>query len=138
MTLPADLRARFGVPADLAYLDCAYLSPLLDTVRAAGHRGVDRKAAPWAIRREHFFDEVEAVRARFAALVGGDADGVAILPSTSYGTAVGVACRAVGAARAVDNTQGGGALRVSPHLWCTEADIDRVLAAPDHLTRSRS
>lgn len=101
MTLPADLRARFGVPADLAYLDCAYLSPLLDTVRAAGHRGVERKAAPWAIRREHFFDEVEAVRARFAALVGGDADGVAILPSTSYGTALAAANLEAGPGRTI-------------------------------------
>jgi selenocysteine lyase/cysteine desulfurase len=84
-------RARFGVPEDLAYLDCAYLSPLLDTVRAAGHRGLDRKAAPWEIRREHFFDEVETVRARFAALVGGSAEDVAILPSTSYGTALAAA-----------------------------------------------
>lgn len=88
MTAIPCLRARFGVPDGLAYLNCAYLSPLLDVVREAGHRGLDRKARPWEIHRRHFFDEVETVRGRFAALVGARAEDVAIVPSTSYATAI--------------------------------------------------
>ena len=41
-------RDLFDVPDDVCYLNCAYMSPLLKSVRDAGHRGVDREA-PTAI-----------------------------------------------------------------------------------------
>lgn len=87
MTALACERARFAVPEGSTHLDRACLSPPLDTMRAAGHPGLDRMDEPWRIRRGQFFDEVLAVRGRFAALVDGPAEDVAILPSTSYGTA---------------------------------------------------
>jgi selenocysteine lyase/cysteine desulfurase len=57
-------------------------------VRLAGECALDRHAAPWSIRPEHWFEEVERLRGLFASLAGGDADGVAIVPATSYGLAV--------------------------------------------------
>ena len=65
MTIPSQ-RHLFDIPDDVAYFNCAYLSPLPREVRAAGERGLARKSHPWEVLREDFFTEVEAARARFA------------------------------------------------------------------------
>ena len=86
MILPSQ-RHRFDLPDGLAYLNCAYLSPLMDTVMAAGQRGLAAKQHPWTITRREFHLPVEAVRERFARLIGAAADDVAIVASSSYGVA---------------------------------------------------
>jgi selenocysteine lyase/cysteine desulfurase len=60
-------------------------------VRVAGERALDRRAAPWSIRPQDWFDEVERLRVLFARVAGADPDGVAIVPATSYGLAVAAA-----------------------------------------------
>ena len=81
-------RAAFDVPADVAYFNTSGLAPVLHEVRAAGEAALRRRARPWTIHAEDWFDDVERLRSRFATLVGGDADGVALVPATSYGFAV--------------------------------------------------
>ena len=88
-------RDLFEVPDDVAYLNCAYMSPQLRSVREAGERAVGRKSRPWEISPEDFFEDAETIRGLFARLVGGDAGGVAIIPSVSYGIAVAAANVAV-------------------------------------------
>ncbi|HEY1144780.1 MAG TPA: aminotransferase class V-fold PLP-dependent enzyme, partial [Allosphingosinicella sp.] len=87
-------RALFDIPEDVAYFDCAKMSPLLRSAVAAGQHGLARKARPWAINAPDFFDESERVRTLFARLIGATADDVAIIPSVSYGLAT-VAANAV-------------------------------------------
>jgi selenocysteine lyase/cysteine desulfurase len=84
-------RDLFEMPDDIAYLNCAYMGPLLRRSRAAGEPGLARKSRPWRITAPDFFKESEETRALFAKLVGADADGVAIIPSASYGIAVAAA-----------------------------------------------
>ncbi len=86
MILPSQ-RALFDLPTDIVYLNCAYMGPLSRRVRAAGIDGWSRKAHPWKISPEDFFADVEVARGLFARLVGGDQEGVALLPSVSYGIA---------------------------------------------------
>src|SRR5256714_10291401 len=81
-------RDLFDIPDDVCYLNCAYMSPLLKSVRDAGHRGVDRKAMPWRIMPSDFFDEAEEARSLFAALIGAEADDIALTTSAGYGLAV--------------------------------------------------
>jgi selenocysteine lyase/cysteine desulfurase len=81
-------RHRFDVPREVAYLNCAYMSPLLDSVVEAGRAAVARKAHPWHIRPADFFSGPEEARTLFARLIGADAEGVALVPSASYGLAV--------------------------------------------------
>jgi selenocysteine lyase/cysteine desulfurase len=81
-------RELFEIPEDIAYLNCAYMSPQLRTVRAVGEEAVARKSRPWEISPRDFFESSEKARRLFAQLVGGDAEGVAIIPSVSYGMAV--------------------------------------------------
>jgi selenocysteine lyase/cysteine desulfurase len=89
-------RELFGIPDDVAYLNCAYMAPQLGPVREAGERALARKSRPWEFTPQAFFDGPEEVRELFARLVGGDAEGVAIVPSVSYGMAVAAANLPVG------------------------------------------
>lgn len=81
-------RRLFALPEEVAYLNCAYLSPQLHGVDAAGRAALDRVARPWEITPSDFFSDAEVARDRFARLIGGDAEGVAIVPSVSYGIAL--------------------------------------------------
>jgi selenocysteine lyase/cysteine desulfurase len=84
-------RDLFEIPEDIVYLNCAYMSPQLRPAREAGEKAVSRKSRPWEITPDDFFEEAEETRALFARLVGGDTDGVAIIPSVSYGISVAAA-----------------------------------------------
>lgn len=84
-------RDLFEIPPEVTYLNCGFISPLLRAAREAGEAGVARKSRPWEIRPADFFGETEVARELFAALCGGDAEGVAIIPSVSYGMAVAAA-----------------------------------------------
>ncbi len=91
---PTDLlpsqRALFDLPDDVAYLNCAYMSPLPRTVLALGQESLARKARPWEIAPADFFRITDRARAAFARLAGGraTADDVALVPAASYGMAV--------------------------------------------------
>jgi selenocysteine lyase/cysteine desulfurase len=84
-------RELFEIPEGVAYLNCAYMSPQLRSAREVGERTVARKSRPWEITPDDFFEDVEKSRALFARLVGAEADGVALIPSVSYGIAVAAA-----------------------------------------------
>ncbi|HEY0413592.1 MAG TPA: aminotransferase class V-fold PLP-dependent enzyme [Allosphingosinicella sp.] len=80
-------RHLFDIPEGVAYFDCAKMSPLLNAAAEAGRVGLMRKAHPWDLRAEHWFDESEQVRGLAARLLGAAADDVAIVPSVSYAMA---------------------------------------------------
>ncbi len=80
-------RALFDIPDDVAYLNCAYMSPLPKAAMAAGDAGLQRKAQPWNISAADFFTCSEAVRAQFARLINANADDIAFAPAVSYGLA---------------------------------------------------
>ncbi len=84
-------RNLFEIPENIVYLNCAYMSPQLRQAREIGERAVSRKSRPWEVTPDDFFEEVEEIRALFARLVGGDAEGVAVIPSVSYGISVAAA-----------------------------------------------
>ena len=81
-------REAFAIPDAVAYLNAAYMGPLSDRVVAAGHAGLEQKMRPWEIAADDFFAPVEAMRELFAQVIGGDQDGVAVLPAVSYGVAI--------------------------------------------------
>lgn len=78
-------RQLFEIPDEVAYFNCAYMTPSLAAVRQAGENGVRRKSAPWLLTPADFFTESEAARAAFARLIGAGAGDIAIVPSASYG-----------------------------------------------------
>lgn len=80
-------RHLFSIPRDVAYLNTAYMSPLLNDAVAAGDAGLRLKQTPWSLTIPDFFGPVTEARGLFAELMNADAAGVAIVPSASYGVA---------------------------------------------------
>jgi selenocysteine lyase/cysteine desulfurase len=80
-------RHLFDIPDDVAYLNCAYMGAIPNSVREVGLRGAALKSQPWRIRPPDFFTDAEAGRALFARMVNATADDIAIIPAASYGTA---------------------------------------------------
>ena len=80
-------RSLFDIPQDVAYLNCAYMSPLLHRAINAGIGGIRFKGQPWAITPADFFSDVEIVRGLAATIVGCDANDISLVPATSYGIA---------------------------------------------------
>ena len=86
-TLP-NQRALFDIPQDVAYLNCAYMSPLLTAVAAAGEQAVRQKQHPWEISPSDFFNVPDLGRELFARIIGAGREDIAIVPAVSYGVAV--------------------------------------------------
>lgn len=82
------LRALFGLPENVAYLNCAALAPTMAPVLEAGMRGMMARARPWSFSPNALIGEVARTRALFARLVNASPDDIAIVPATSYGIAV--------------------------------------------------
>jgi len=80
-------RHLFDIPDDVAYLNCAYMSPLMKPVLEAGIAGLTRKTHPWELTPDKFFTGAEEFRATAAQVVGCSSDSIAIVPSASYGIA---------------------------------------------------
>ena len=74
-------RARFDIPHEVAYFNCACKSPLSHRVVAAGEEGVRPKARPWSIEPADCFTDAEVARERVAARI--NADGIGIVPCAS-------------------------------------------------------
>src|ERR1051325_3013013 len=80
-------RHLFDIPDDVAFLNCAYISPLPKGSIAAGEDGARRKGRPRTIVPSDFFTTSESVRALFAGLINASADDIAFAPAVSYGMA---------------------------------------------------
>ena len=78
-------RHLFAIPRDVAYLNTAYMGPLMTNVVAACDDGVRMKATPWTLTIPDFYDPADQARALFAGIVNADAEGIALVPSASYG-----------------------------------------------------
>ncbi|MGA2337401.1 MAG: aminotransferase class V-fold PLP-dependent enzyme [Terriglobales bacterium] len=80
-------RHLFDIPDDVAYLNCAYMSPLMKPALEAGTAGLARKAHPWELTPDVFFTGSDEFRATASQLLDCSADCIAIVPSASYGVA---------------------------------------------------
>ena len=84
-------RHRFAIPREVAYLNCAYMSPLMTEVVEAGTPGRRAQGAALGDPPGRLLLGPEALRPLFARLIGADADGVALVPAASYGLATAAA-----------------------------------------------
>ena len=80
-------RHLFDIPDGVAYLNCAYMSPLMKPALEAGTVGLARKAHPWELTPDKFFTGADEFRATAAQVLDCPADCIAIVPSASYGIA---------------------------------------------------
>lgn len=81
-------RNKFTLPPAIAYLNCAYMSPMLKSVEKAGIRALRKKRNPAAITTDDFFTDTELLRAAYARLINApEPRRIVIIPSVSYGMA---------------------------------------------------
>jgi selenocysteine lyase/cysteine desulfurase len=89
-------RHLFEIPEDVAYFNCAYMSPLLKRVREAGEAAVRRKSRPWEIAPADFFTGLAETRELFGRLLGARPEDIAVIPAVSYGMATAARNTALG------------------------------------------
>lgn len=77
----------FFLNPDQHYLNCAYMSPLMQKVEKAGMEALRLERDPSQITPSLFFEGISKLRHQFAQLINGKAENVAFIPSTSYGIA---------------------------------------------------
>lgn len=82
-------RAEFPIVADRTYLISASLGPLSLRSRRLAEEHLDlwARLGPEELWFDHGFPRLEECRTRFAALIGADADEIAIVPNVSSGLA---------------------------------------------------
>jgi len=87
-TIILSQRHLFSIPRDIAYFNCAYLGPQLNSASQAAATGAKIKQNPWNVLSADFFDGPEKARRLFADVVGCSAENIALVPSVSYGAAI--------------------------------------------------
>ncbi len=86
--LLANQKSLFDIPSDVTFLNCANMSPLLKNVNRAGIDAINKRNHPWKIKVDDWFSPAEELRALFAAIIQGDKENIALIPSVSYGIAI--------------------------------------------------
>jgi selenocysteine lyase/cysteine desulfurase len=78
----------FSLPEDSTYLNCAYMSPMLQSVEQAGQEAIILKRAPHQITAEDFFTDTERLRIAYAQLINApEPKRIVTISSVSYGIA---------------------------------------------------
>jgi len=78
-------RHLFDIPDDVAYLNTAYMSPLMQSVVEAMQSGVQTKVHPWVFKPDDFFSVSETARELAAQLFNTNPHNIAMVNSVSYG-----------------------------------------------------
>ena len=82
------MRELFDIPADVTYLNCANMSPLLRSVSDASARALSIRGAPWKLSSADWFTGAETLRDVAARVFGTTSDSIALVPSASYALAI--------------------------------------------------
>lgn len=91
MTRIPSQRTLFSIPEQVSYLNTAYMAPQLRSITEKGVAALHKKEHPWEIGLPEFFDPTENLRSLFAQILGTSPEGIALVPSVSYG--IGVAAK---------------------------------------------
>jgi len=79
---------KFSLSNDVHYLNCAFMSPLLNSVELVGVEELRRKFKPYEYSLDDFFGPVDEVKSLFGKLIHTNKqERMAIIPSVSYGLA---------------------------------------------------
>lgn len=81
-------RAKFTLPPQITYLNCAYMAPLLKSVEKEGIKGLRKKRNPTQVSPQDFFTDTDALRKEYAKLIRAkNPSRIVLIPSVSYGMA---------------------------------------------------
>ena len=77
----------FELDDEIIYLNCSGMSPLLKSVKQAGVTGLEKRAKPWTLTNEDWFDNAEKLRTLASRIFQTSQNNIALVPSASYGLA---------------------------------------------------
>ncbi|HZX72918.1 MAG TPA: aminotransferase class V-fold PLP-dependent enzyme [Cyclobacteriaceae bacterium] len=80
-------KSIFSIPSDITFLNCSYMSPMLNSVKEAAMFGLEKRGNPWKFKTDDWFGPAEEVRGLFAKIINTGKENVALAPSVSYGIA---------------------------------------------------
>jgi len=81
-------REKFQLPRKVSYINCAYMSPVMNKVERVGRLAIAKKRKPYLIQTEDFFLESHTLRLVYSTLINNsEKERVVIVPSVSYGMA---------------------------------------------------
>ena len=83
----SDYRDLFELDNDITYLNCSGMSPLLKSAKQAGLTGLEKRANPWSMTNEDWFDKAEKLRILASRIFQTSESNIALVPSASYGLA---------------------------------------------------
>ena len=127
-------RKKFNLSKKFAYLNCAYMSPLLKKVEQAGIKGLKQKRQPYKVIGEDFFHDAETIRILFSDLVNNPKPNrIVLVPSASYGLATVVNNTPLSKGENIIVAEGQFPSNVYPwqsHCDQNEAEL-KIISAPD-------
>lgn len=80
-------KSLFNIPPDITFLNCSYMSPMLNSVKEAAVQGLEKRSNPWKLTTDDWFGPAEEARSLFAKIINTGKENVALTPSASYGIA---------------------------------------------------
>lgn len=79
-------RKKFNLNRKFAYLNCAYMAPLLKKVEKAGISGIKAKRQPNKVGADDFFKDTNTIRHLYSDLINNpEPNRIVMIPSVSYG-----------------------------------------------------
>jgi hypothetical protein len=67
MNIPSQ-KSLFTIPGNVTYLNCAYMSPLLNGAASAGADAIHHRNEPWTFKAKDWFEPAEEEAVSFYAL----------------------------------------------------------------------
>lgn len=130
---------KFLLNKKYAYLNCAYMAPLMKKVEKAGKKGVTVKRQPNLIEPDDFFKDIKRLKTLFSKLINNpEVNRIALIPSTSYGISTVVNNIEINAGDNVVICKDQFPSNVYP--WknkCDENDAELILVAPPETLEHR-
>jgi selenocysteine lyase/cysteine desulfurase len=88
MPLLPNKKHLFDIPSDVTFLNCSYMSPMLNSVKQSCQDGLTKRSSPWKLKSDDWFRPGEELRVLFASLIHAESENIALTTSASYGLAV--------------------------------------------------
>lgn len=132
-------RKKFNLNKKIAYLNCAYMAPLLKKVEKAGIEGIKAKRQPNKVTGEDFFKDADTLRILYADLINTpEPNRIVMIPSVSYG--IGNVVNNISMSKGDNIVLTEGQFPSNVYPWknhCDKLEADLVLVAPPDTKEQR-
>jgi selenocysteine lyase/cysteine desulfurase len=76
-------RHLFDIPADITYLNSAYMGPMPKSIQAASHAALQLRIQPWNLQPSDFFGPGEQARSKIGQLINAPTEQICFVPNVA-------------------------------------------------------